>query len=275
MILVTGTTGNVGAELVPILIDAGEDVRALVRHPSRAVRTPGVELAMGDLDRPASLRRALAGCRAMFLLASSSNLAGLVAEAKAAGVSQLVLLSCQSAEAGDAQHVISAAMARSEAAVRASGLCWTILRPAPFMSNTLAWIPQLVAGDVVHAPCATVAAALIDPYDIAAVAAVAFSSPEHHGRHYRLSGPEPLRPADRVRILAEVLRRPLRFEAQPDDEARLATKTAAVEGMEAWLRLHAEDTLDQSRVSAAVEGLTGRPARRFAQWARAYADQFR
>jgi hypothetical protein len=45
--------------------------------------------------------------------------------------------------------------------------------------------------------------------------------------------------------------------------------------MVARLRLHAEDTVDQCRVSAVVEELTGRPARRFAQWARAYADEFR
>jgi uncharacterized protein YbjT (DUF2867 family) len=60
----------------------------------------------------------------------------------------------------------------------------------------------------------------MDPHDIAAVAAVAFTSAGHDGRRNTLSGPDPLRPAGRVRILGEVLGRDLRFEGQPDDEAR-------------------------------------------------------
>lgn len=65
---------------------------------------------------------------------------------------------------------------------------------------------------MVRAPFAMVAEAVIDPYDIAAVA---LSSLEHYGHHYPLSGPEPLRPADRMRMVGEVLRRHLRFEAGP------------------------------------------------------------
>ena len=61
---------------------------------------------------------------------------------------------------------------------------------------------------------------MIDPYDIAAVAAAALTSGAHEGRVCTVSGPEPLRPADRARILGEVLGRDLRFEGQPDDEAR-------------------------------------------------------
>ena len=67
---------------------------------------------------------------------------------------------------------------------------------------------------------------MIDPYDIAAVAATDLTSDGHEGRVYTVSGPEPLRPADRARILGEVLGRGLRFEAQPDDEARAEMSAA-------------------------------------------------
>ena len=41
------------------------------------------------------------------------------------------------------------------------------------MSNTLQWVPQLRVGDLVRGPFAGVPVAVIDPYDIAAVAAAA------------------------------------------------------------------------------------------------------
>jgi uncharacterized protein YbjT (DUF2867 family) len=72
-----------------------------------------------------------------------------------------------------------------------------MVRSFGFMSNTLRWVPQLAAGDLVRAPFAGVAVAMIDPYDIAAVAAAALTSGAHEGRVCTVSGPEPLRPADR------------------------------------------------------------------------------
>jgi uncharacterized protein YbjT (DUF2867 family) len=60
----------------------------------------------------------------------------------------------------------------SEAAVRDSGLDWTVLRTSGFMSNALQWIPQLRVGDVVREPFADVPIAAIDPFDIAGVAAL-------------------------------------------------------------------------------------------------------
>jgi len=73
-------------------------------------------------------------------------------------------------------------MSASEAAVHGSGLPWTVLRPSAFMSNTLEWVPQLRAGDLVRAPFAGVRAATVDPADIAAVAALALLDPGTPGR---------------------------------------------------------------------------------------------
>jgi uncharacterized protein YbjT (DUF2867 family) len=53
MILVTGATGNVGAELVRALAAAGEQVRALVRRDADHATLPaGVDAFLGDLNRP-------------------------------------------------------------------------------------------------------------------------------------------------------------------------------------------------------------------------------
>jgi uncharacterized protein YbjT (DUF2867 family) len=167
-------------------------------------------------------------------------------------------------------------MTETEDAVRASGLAWTILRPAALASNALQWRPQLKAGDVVRAPFAHVRAAVTDPADIAAVAALALTMDGHEERVYALSGPEALAPAGRVAILGRELGRDLTFEAQPDEEAR-AEMSTTMPGryVDAFFRFYADGTLDESRVLPTVHALTGRPPRTFAQWAAAHRTAFR
>jgi uncharacterized protein YbjT (DUF2867 family) len=274
-ILVTGATGNVGGELVRTLLAAGEEVRALVRDGQPGALPAGAVPVVGDLDRPETLSAPLAGAQGVFLLSGYRDMPGLLAEARGAGVERVVLLSGSSVEASDTANPISRYMIRSEAAVRASGLPWTILRPSAFMSNTLQWAPQLRAGVIVRAPFAGVRQAVVDPLDIAAVAAEGLRTPRHEGRTYRLTGAESLLPADRVRVLAAVLGRRLRFEAQPDVEAReQMSREMPEEYAEAFFSFYARGTLDEAPVLPTVQEVTGRPARTFEQWARAHASAF-
>jgi uncharacterized protein YbjT (DUF2867 family) len=279
MILVTGATGNIGSELVRALAQAGQPVRALTRRPpaskSASNQPAGVEQATGDLNQPDSMRSALDGVRGLFLLPGYQDMSGTLAEAKTAGVEVVVLVSSSSIEGGEASNAVTKYMMDSEQAVRDSGLPWTFLRSFGFMSNALQWIPQLQDGDVVRAPWPDVPIAVIDPYDIAAVAAVALTSAGHAGRSYTLSGPESLLPADRVRILGEVLGRPLTFEGQPDDEARAEmSKAMPAEYVDAFFRFYSGGTLDESRVRPDVRDVTGRPPRTFRDWAQAHAAAF-
>lgn len=280
MILVTGATGNIGRELVRALAQGGAQVRALTRQgpasgSGQAEWPAGVEQATGDLNSPDRMRSVLTGVRGMFLLPGYQDMAGTLAGAKTAGVEHVVMVSSSSVEGGEASNAVTRYMMDAEDAVRASGLPWTFLRSFGFMSNALQWIPQLRTGDVVRAPWANVRVAVIDPYDIAAVAAVALTSAGHEGRVYTLSGPEPLSPADRVRILGEVLDRPLTFEGQPDDEARAEMSRAMpAEYVDAFFRFYSGGTLDESCPRPDVHDVTGRPPRTFRAWAQAHASAF-
>jgi len=68
-LLVTGATGFLGSTLVPMLRQAGHDVRVLVRS---GVEVPEVETVKGDVRDPDSVLRALAGVEGVY------HLAGLV-----------------------------------------------------------------------------------------------------------------------------------------------------------------------------------------------------
>ena len=277
MILVTGATGNVGAELVRALAEGEEQVRALVRRDADRAKLPaGVDPFVGDLNRPETLAGVVDGVSAIHLLSGYEGINRLLADARRARVERVVLQSSSAVPSGDMHNAVARYHILSERAVRDSGLAWTFLQPNTFMSNTLQWIPQLRAGDVVRAPFAGVPVATIDPQDVAAVSASALTSSDHEGRSYRLSGPDSLRPADRVRVLGEVLGRELRFEGQSDVEAReqmLASMPA--EYVDAFFSFFADGKLDESEVRDTVERVTGRRPRSFEQWARAHADAFR
>src|SRR6266536_3009928 len=179
MILVTGATGNVGAELVAERNEDDEPVRAMTRRP-RAVRFPaGVEVVYGDFDDPASIDAAFRDVDRAFLM--SAQMPGserrpthdlrLVEAARRAGVGRVAKLSVFDGGAGD--NPIGEWHRQAEAAVVESGMDWTLLRPGRFMSNALQWAPMIRRGDTVAVPFATWPSVPIDPADIAAVAVVA------------------------------------------------------------------------------------------------------
>ncbi|KAA2260435.1 NAD(P)H-binding protein [Solihabitans fulvus] len=275
MILVTGASGHVGGELVAALADQGRPVRALVRDPASFEAPHGVQTAGGDLNDPESLADALAGVDGVFLLGGFADMSGVLARARAAGVGHVVLLSSRSVVGGNPDNAVAGMHLASEAAVRESGIGWTLLRPSGFMSNTFEWVPQLREGDVVTAPFAGVPIAAIDPRDIAAVAAAVLTRREHHGRSHAMTGPAALLPADRAEILGRVLGRPVSLRAQPDDEARAEmSRTIPAKYVDAFFRFFVDGEFDDSSVLSTVQEITGRPARGFEDWAVAHRARF-
>jgi uncharacterized protein YbjT (DUF2867 family) len=274
MFFVTGATGNAGGAVVRAVVADGHRVRALVRPGSELGTWPAaVEPIVGDLNRPESLGAALTGIQAVFLLSGYDQLAVTLEEMRRAGVERVVLLSSSAAPSGDRSNAIARYHILSEQAVRESGLGWTFLQPNSFMSNTFRWLPQLRSGDVVRLPFANVRIATIDPDDLGAVAAAALRSREHEGRAYRLSGPEALLPEEQVRIVASVLGRDLRFEAQSNEEARAEMSTRMpAEYVQAFFRFFVDGDLDESQVLPTIEQITGSRPGTFAHWARAHAE---
>src|SRR4029450_5179754 len=72
MILVTGSTGLVGSLLLRRLLDSREQVRCLVRDPRRlGPNRVRVQITLGELEDPNSLRQSLRGVQPAVHLASS------------------------------------------------------------------------------------------------------------------------------------------------------------------------------------------------------------
>jgi uncharacterized protein YbjT (DUF2867 family) len=241
MILVTGATGNVGGELLAALADRGQPVRAVVRDIATANVPPGVDVVQADLELPESLTPALDGIRDVFLLGGWSDMPEILRRMGSASVEHVVLLTSRCVVGGAPDNPVTRTWLDSEAAVRDSGIAWTILRPSGYQSNALRWLDQLRAGDVVRAPWPQVSIAAIDPADIAAVAATVLTGPEHRGAAHTLSGPQSLTPADQVATLASVLGRPLRYEPISDEQARSEmAKTTPAAYIDAFFRFYSD-----------------------------------
>jgi uncharacterized protein YbjT (DUF2867 family) len=195
-ILVLGATGHVGPHVVSALRALGQPVRALVRDPDAASALLGdeTELRLGDLANDASVRGALRGTTAMFLLTPHGPFMAacqrrLIALARQQDV-RIVKLSGTSAgirrDGPDAcrQHwLVEQDLARGSSP-------FVILRPNAFMQGLVAGLAaSAVATRTVANPLGTAGLSVVDCADIGEAAAVALTDASHDGRTFTLTGP--------------------------------------------------------------------------------------
>lgn len=235
-ILIIGGTGTVGTEVVRALTDRGEQVRVLTRSPDKVKALPGApEAVEGDMTDPLSFEGAFQGSDGLFLLnpVSQTELQeGLFAleEAKRAGMEHIVYLSVQQVEKGPHLPHFASKIA-IEAALRASGIAFTILRPSNFHQNDYWFRDPIVEHGVYPQPLGPVGVSRIDVRDIGEAAANAFSDPRHRNRTYALVGPDALTGADCARIWGEALGRDVGYIG--DDLE--AWEQQMRQGMPAWM----------------------------------------
>lgn len=231
MVLVVGATGRLGGRIARELLSRRVKVRALCRQGSGsgALRRMGAEIALGDLKDPDSLRAACAGIQTVLTTANSARRGGddtvervdlwgtrhLVDAAKEAGVAHFVYVSEFGASA-TSPDPFRAAKGRSEAYLKAAGLTWTILAPAPFMD---AWLATLVGGPAVAAQPIVVVGegrrrhAFIAEHDVAAFGVAAVLNPAARDRQLTIGGPEAVSWRDVIACYEKALGRPLAVRA--------------------------------------------------------------
>jgi uncharacterized protein YbjT (DUF2867 family) len=272
MIVVTGATGNIGAPLVRLLADAGEEVTAVARHADLSL-PEGVRSVRADLGEPESLSPAFAGADTLFLLITGEQLVAgpepeqVLKTAAAGGIRRVVFVSSQ----GVATRPDAAGYARLiayELAIRDSGLKWTFLRPAGFFSNTYAWTESVRTQRMVAAPFSDIGLPSIDPADIAAVAATALRDDRHAGQVYTLTGPELAAPRAQAEALGTALGEPLKFVELTRAQAHSAMAQFMPEPVvEHTLTILGDPTPAEQLISPDVPRVLGRPATKYADWA--------
>jgi uncharacterized protein YbjT (DUF2867 family) len=283
MILVTGATGNVGSELVKLLVGMGEQPRALVRDPDKSapLQAAGVEVVQGDLGEPDTLDAALQGVDRAFLVTPAGPdqvelETSFIDAAKRAGGVGVVKLSLIDASA-DSPVAITRAHHEIEGVLKQSGLPWTILQPHYFMQNLLHSAQPIMAVGRFYGCLGDGRVGTVDVRDVAAVAAACLTEPGHDGKTYVLTGPESITAARMGEELAGVLGKEVRYVDLPAEKYRsnllqfgvpesLASDLCTLYG--SFAAGHGDV------VTTSVQDVTGKPPRAFGEFARDYASSF-
>ncbi len=279
--LIFGATGNIGSRVAGRLIARGERPRLFVRDPKKAKALFGdrVDIHVGDLERPRpSLAAALAGVEAVFLVTDGPDLdrrdRAVAVAAKSARVRHLVKLSTLDVHNGVGTGPWHA---RGELAIRETGLSFTFIQPAGFMSNALGWSRSIRARGVVGTSTGQGRIAFIHPDDIADVAEAALVTRDHAGQSLVITGPKALSYGEMAATIGGAIGKEVRVEAISDKQAYARVVRWAGEGpyadalVDIW-RAVREGRLDT--VSDGVQRVLGRGPISFDRWAEENADAF-
>ncbi|ADD40120.1 NAD(P)H-binding protein [Stackebrandtia nassauensis] len=206
-ILVTGATGKSGRRVVSQLRAKGLPVRAASRDGEHHF----------DWNDTGTWDPALAGTQAVYIvqLDGTRLVRGFVERAVGHGVRRIVLASGRGIDnpdyATDSGGVLDGLL-DSEAAVRESGVNWTISRPGWFAQNfSEGFFAEAVRAGELRLPGGDGAASFIDAEDIAAVVTAALTDDRHAGQVYELSGPHAVTLAEAVATIAGVTGRDIRY----------------------------------------------------------------
>ncbi len=257
---VVGGTGFLGRHVVPALLEAGFEARVLSRRTGCDARSIAPD--------------ALRGCAAVVNLAGIKREEGaqtfravhvelverLVAAMKEAGVRRLVHVSVVVAREAPGLPYHHTKW-QGEEAVRASGLEWTILRPAVVYGlgdDLLNHLVLLLRASPVFPIVGDGSAPMmpVDAKDVARAAAAALGRPESAGKTFEVVGPERLALRDVVSRVAEAAGLPVRILGTPVALMRLPVRI-----MEATMR---QPLSTRAQLAMLQEGLAGdpEPARR-------------
>lgn len=224
MILVAGSTGVLGSEIVRRLLKRGEKVRVLVRESSdpqkvSALQSAGAEIARGDLKDRKTLEAACQGVKAVISTVSAVTTArpgdgfdetdaqgnsNLVEAAVRAGGEKFVFVSF------DSDAVPDSPLVRAKKAVHdklaGSGISYTILQPSLFMES---WLGPMLFADVEAGTAKVLGSGAtginyIAIDDVAEAAVQALTSPRAGNAVLTFGGPEEVTQREALSVFSAV-----------------------------------------------------------------------
>ncbi len=282
-ILVTGATGSIGSLLIENLTKAGADVRALVRDESKAKRfkDAGVEIAVGDLNRPETLDAAFAAVSKVYLLTplneqqyelASSGLAAAKRAGKPHVVRSSGMIPAPYEESRVGRHQV-----QIENDLKSSGLPYTVLRPHLFMQTTMIAAQSVKSEGAIYMPLKQGKIGMIDCRDIAEAAAKVLTSEGHEGKTYELTGPAAISMHDVAAALSNALDKPVKYVDVPPEAARDALLGMEIPEWIVGANLEFFQKFSEgggNQVTGEFEGLTGHAPRSYETFAKDFASVF-
>jgi uncharacterized protein YbjT (DUF2867 family) len=269
IVLVLGSTGKTGREVAAALATRpGVVARLASRNPKAEAGRSKVPFNWEDASTwPA----ALAGVDAVYLVKpKTADPAATVAEflGQCPPRARIVLLSEIAAQhqSDDAEEL------RVERTVEASKQPWTILRPNWFMQNFVTpgyFLENITKDRAITIPTGGRAVSFVDTRDIADVAVAALLDKGYEGRHYTLTGPEPMTFAEALSRIGAVAGYVVKHIDPPLDEylAKSAAAGTTSNAIAYYRRIYGNiSTGHDAIISPDIALVTGHKARSFADF---------
>lgn len=260
---ITGSTGHVGGMVAIHMRDL--DPLLLVRDVDRA--PDGYRTAETTYGDPVRTKAALQGIDLLFMVSASESPnrreehRTFIRAAAEAGVKHIVYTSFFGADP-DAIFTLGRDHADAEAAIRGSGMNYTLLRDN-FYSDLLPFFAD--ESGVIRGPAGDGRVAAVARADVADVAAAVLRQPAHHvDAVYELTGPEALTLDEVAQRGGSVLGRPLRYERETLAEAYGSRRQYSEEQwqLDAWVSTYtAIADGEVARLTDDVQRVAGHPAR--------------
>ena len=282
-ILITGATGNISSGIITQLKGSGHRLLALVRNPEKAeeLKRQGVELRVGDLEKPWTLGPAFADADIVWILAppgprAPEQCSNALWAVRQAGAKHVVRLSAFGAS-HTAPTVNSRLHALSDAELAASGIPFTILKPHYFMQNLLMAAQSVAQQGAMYFALADGKMGLIDSRDISEFAAHVLTSAGHEGKTYTLTGPASVSMHQIAAAIGEAIGKTVKYVPVTAEAERQAILQM---GMDEWM---ANLLGDYSAAYSANWGdlvtddfqrVTGKSPRSITQFAKDFAGAF-
>ena len=225
-ILVIGATGNTGSVLVPLLIDAGQEVRAFVRNEEKAqsLKDAGAEIYIGDLDNSRTIDRALDGIDKVYLCTWN----GPTAAAQGKNVIEAILrvgtnpyVVRHSAFGSEGSRIIQQ-INEVDDALKESGLPWSSIKPTFFMQNLMMATQSIQSDGSIYWDWADGKVGMIDIRDVAGSACGALTGRAEKGKEYILTGPQAISMHDVAESFSKVLGKRINYTAVPHEASKEA-----------------------------------------------------
>lgn len=274
MILITGAAGKTGRAILKLLSEQGEAVRALVRNKQQAAETEAAgakEMVTGNLELEPDLVAAMRGVDQVYFIPPNVHpreheigKTAVVAALKA-GVARFVYHSVLFPQVEAMPHHWR--KLRVEEALIQSSLDFTILQPANYMQNLLAYKKSIQANGAWELPYSPEARSTpVDLADVAEVAAKALTEEVHGGASFALAGPEVLSSVEMARQIGGHLGMEVRVQQQDMREWEEGALRAGLDKERIATLKQMFSYYDQRDFvgnSGVLELLLGRPAGRF------------
>ena len=213
-ILVTGGTGTVGSGVVKELVKRNADFSVLTRDAKKPLPA-GVKALEGNLLDVNSVRQVFKGVDAVFLLnpvsqTETSEALMAVTAMRSAGVKRVVYVSVHDVDGAPWLPHFGSKIG-VEAAIKKSGMEYTILRPNNFYQNDYWFKDVLQQYSVYPQPIGSTGISRVDTRDIGEAAAIALTQDGHGGETYDLVGPDVVTGESTAKTWASVLGKPITY----------------------------------------------------------------